>query len=410
MFRKTLFFFLILFTASSQLARAGFIPPVALAEIPACFSIGGGSLLKLNGTGWSSSFPRVFTLLHSNGGRMAVLSCNVTSVTIDSITIYNAVCRTPAHDLLTGVGVEAYVGGHNYTLTNIANYDNPTIQSIYPINLALGGGTLLTLYGKCFGDNTTFYKYIQVEPTAPIWRWYSQWRSTEDTKIVVETFEISTHDEAFNLPVTIAWPPSSYFRYNPGANYRYPKITSVTPNPISISGNYITLLGSRFGTHKNFYTWISVDGCGLVYSNTADFVSVADDQIVLLAPTCGQSASSNHDIIIAWATTQYASLVKALNYTTPVVTGTCCTYTCGIIFEGMYFGARSIYSANLDGTAMDYVTVLSDSSIRVEMIQPPWYEGTKTVNNGPGWLQWGSTGSYYVSNINFWCPYANIGP
>jgi hypothetical protein len=168
----------------------------------------------------------------------------------------------------------------------------------------------------------------------------SNWLSVTSNTIVAAT-PSAGNSVVSNLAVTVAWGSGPYTQLTNAVNYVLPQLTSANPT-LPLSGDYLTIIGTKFGTNKNFYSYIQIASLPAVYPNSANWISITDTQIVVIAPTCGEAPLTSQTLYLAWGSGSYVSLTSAVNYASPTISGygNLGTYSGYFYFDlyGYYFG------------------------------------------------------------------------
>jgi hypothetical protein len=241
----------------------------------------GGDLIKLTGTGFSST-------LSDN----IVVFGNDKVATIVSATVNEMVIRAPYIDDAYFVGDEdglLDVGFTVYLKPNIVSYCNMTntCQMSYQLDTTqtlTDAGTdfdlvdgIVTVTGTGFGANAVGYIGNYAQETI----------SSTDTEVQIRLTKMDNNEE-FNFEIrtdTVNLPPVKI------AQPLIPRLISVSPNSGSLGGQTITLTGSGFGL-------MTVSDIDVYYGTGSSAISICQKDTITFVNSATITCVTEHDLAI----------------------------------------------------------------------------------------------------------------
>jgi hypothetical protein len=279
-----------------------------------CLSVSGGTTFTISGTSYASVNTAIVNLATVG---------NLTCTTTTSLPTYDwsTTCTAPSHAISSPLNLKVWLvingifWGTSFTQANAMTYQTQ-IMSVYPTSLSLGGGSVLTVYG-CFDITPGVYTYLEIGSLPAIFS--GNWLSVSHNAVVVVA-TTAGNSPISNLPVTVAWGSGPYTQLLNAVNYVYPQPTSTAPT-LALSGDYLTITGTNFGNSKSWWNYVQIASLPAVFSSSQNWISITDTQIIILAPSCGESPLTNQILYLGWGTSSYVTLLNAVNYAYPSISG-----------------------------------------------------------------------------------------
>lgn len=310
-------------------------------------------------------------------------------------------CVAPSGRYAVYVDLKLYIydgwSGGTY-VTSQANtfvYTVGQVTSVYPTGLAYNGGTLLTLTGTCFGNNSALFRYFSIGGGGPV-TYASSWTSISETQIVIPVGAVGSGTRETLQDIYLAFDVYAYYRYNAQVQFIQPVITSATD--VSINGGQITISGARFGTDKTFYRYAyfayGTTGTGfLVIPSDAAWVSISDTRLVFNIPSCCENSISSAAFYLAYDTTAYVQS-NVLNWVYPTLTGLT-GYISQDIPDVTHSGTTSYFGANLAGHNFGLAGTSFYTFISMES-ENTWSPNVRVVDQNNIQFWWEITDSNYL--------------
>lgn len=313
--------------------------PALTSVSPAALALGGGTTLTLTGNRFGTN--KNFYNYLSVEGTTAITPSSANWLSITDTAIVVTAPASGGYVEVSNLDISLAWGssGAYASLNNLLSFTFPTLASVSPSALALGGGTTLTVTGVRLGTNKNFYNYLSIEGTTAIVPSSVNWLSITDTAITVSAPASGGTSEISNLDISLAWGSSGAYTWlNNVLAYTFPSITSLSRYNLPLSGAYLTVNGVRFGTDKNFFSYLSIEGKTAIVPSSGNWISTSDNAIVIFTPTCPAGATYNLDLSLAWPPYSYTAVYDSLSYVNPVLTTFEYWYENVWHLGGSYFG------------------------------------------------------------------------
>jgi hypothetical protein len=333
---------------------------------PMCLQLHGGTSFTVTGSNWING-PPTYTL------PTGTLTCFTTDVSPPDL--YQSVCVTPAN--AGGGGTMAITWAdtvHSITSPPLLYY-GPQILSMYPTSLSIGGGTLVTILGGCFNIiATSTVASVTIQGMSPVTIPMMMLAQSNDTQLVFTAPATGGNDPLSNLNVSLVWPVSlspaiwTTSELAGVANYVTPLVTNISPSTLSMCGSVVTITGTNFGTSTSWWVYFSIVGVSpALYSTSSNWLSTADDAIVLITPGCGYDyPAGTLEFHLGWGATSYTWCPVQVTYAEPVVTNispsTLAMPGSVVTITGTNFGMRTSWWTyfSIDGIASALYSTSSD--------------------------------------------------
>jgi len=256
-------------------------------------SLGTPGYVTMTGTNWD--FSGLDTCFCLGGECGSPTACTQTGSGPSS---YVAQCPLPTSTSATGdLDFWFYLDNslmNPYIWYGLVQYVGPSITSVSPSTIGLGGGTV-TLTGTFFGTSAAWYTYVSVQSGVA-----GSVTTCSSTQIVA-SLPSGGASPSGPLTLNLAWGSGPYTTLPSAVSFVYPAFASVTPTTWShTTGGSITITGTEFGPNLGFYTWVSIGS--LTVSTT--ITSCTGTTMVVPMPTCTGTGSAQ-TVYVHWGTGSY---------------------------------------------------------------------------------------------------------
>ena len=266
----------------------------------------------------------------------------------------SVLCRLPSGSGLSKRAVVSTELQLN-TLTQSFQYDRLHASSIHPTNRPTSGSNSITVYGKGFGQHSTYIRRARIGGTACL---TTSWVSESSMLCNTPPGSHTGKDVVSSVALGVATFSSSF-------TYDGPVVTGVAPVVATAGSSSVTVYGNNFGE----FTSPTSDRTVKLGNTNCGTVSFLSHTAVKCPSAAGEGSSLT---VVITVKGRISTLTSAFAYTPPTVTainpGNYPTSGGSITVRGSNFGttAASI-EVTVDSTSCTPVTYFSHTSVRCKV-------------------------------------------